>query len=137
LDDTNIERIVAKPDIVVDCLDNFETRYLLNAYCVQHRIPFVHGAVHGLMGQVTFLYPPDTPCLRCVFPEAPPKEIFPVVGATPGVIGCIQAMEVLKWVTGVGSVLKGKLLFFDGEDMDITTVDVRRALDCPDCACLT
>lgn len=136
LDERNVERIVGQPDIIVDCLDNFETRYLLNAYCLENRIPFVHGAVRGMMGQVTFLSPPETPCLRCIFPEPAPKEIFPVVGVTPGVIGSIQAMEVLKFLTEVGVTLKGRLIFFDGEDMTFTVVETVRATSCPDCGSL-
>jgi adenylyltransferase/sulfurtransferase len=122
--------------VVVDCLDNFETRYLLNSYCMAHQIPFVHGAVHGLMGQLTFISPPDTPCLRCIFPEAPPSAVFPVVGATPGVIGALQALEVLKYLTGSGETLRGQLLFFDGEDLDFSCIRVERALSCPECAAL-
>ncbi len=133
LDKASVERIVARPDVVIDCLDNSETRYLLNDYCVKQGIPFVHGAVHGLMGQVSFLHPPETPCLRCLFLDAPPKETFPIVGATAGIVGSIQAMEALKFLTGVGSVLKGQLLFIDGADMTVTTIDVKRAPSCPVC----
>lgn len=134
LDESNVEQIVGRPDIVVDCLDNYETRYLLNAYCAGNGIPFVHGAISGLIGQVTFLHPPETPCLRCIFPAAPPKEVFPVVGVTPGLIGCIQAMEALKFLTGVGTTLKEKLLIFDGEEMAFAHVSVERSPSCPDCA---
>jgi molybdopterin/thiamine biosynthesis adenylyltransferase len=133
LDGNSMARVVGRPDIVVDCLDNFETRYLLNAYCIEHSIPFVHGAIWGLIGQVTFLSPPETPCLRCIFPEPPPKGTFPVAGVTPGVIGCMQGMEVLKSLTGVGTTLKGRLLFFDGEEMVFDTVNVKRRPSCPDC----
>ncbi len=133
LEADTVERIVGKPDIVVDCLDNYDTRYLLNAYCFENRIPFVHGAISGLTGQVTFLHPPETPCLKCIFPAAPPKAVFPVVGVTPGLIGCIQAMEVLKFLTGVGTNLKGKLGIFDGEDMTFITVGIERAPSCPVC----
>jgi len=129
----NIKAVVGQPDIVVDCLDNYETRYLLNDYCLNKGIPLVHGAVEGLLGQVTVLHPPETPCLRCLFPEAPPKRLFPVVGVTPGVIGCIQAMETLKYLTGVGHTLSGKLLIFDGEDMTFTPIKVRRQPACPHC----
>jgi molybdopterin/thiamine biosynthesis adenylyltransferase len=137
LDGNSIERIVGKPDIIVDCLDNLETRYLLNRYCVENNIPFVHGAIWGMVGQVTFLHSPDTPCLKCIIPEPPPKEVFPVVGATPGVIGCIQAMEVLKFLTGVGAPLKGRLLVFDGEDMVFTSANVKRMPSCPECGSIT
>jgi len=134
LNASNLDHILGQPDIIVDCLDNFETRYLLNAYCVAHNIPFVHGAVHGLMGQVSFFSPPETPCLRCIFPEAPPREKFPVLGATPGVIGSIQAMEVLKYLSGTGKNLKGELLFFDGTEMTFSTIATSRTPSCPDCA---
>lgn len=133
LDQSNVERIVGRPNIVVDCLDNYETRYLLNSYCLKHQIPFVHGAIWGLIGQVTFLQPPETPCLKCLVPEPPPKETFPVVGVTPGLIGCIQAMEVLKYLTGIGDTLKGRLLLFDGEEMTFNTVTIKPAPSCPEC----
>jgi molybdopterin/thiamine biosynthesis adenylyltransferase len=133
LDGSNVERIVGRPAVVVDCLDNFETRYLLNAYCLGKGIPFIHGAVWGLMGQVSFLHPPETPCLRCIFPQPAAKGVFPVVGSTPGIIGCIQVAEALKYITGVGVTLKSKLLLFDGEDMSFTPVELKRTPACPDC----
>lgn len=136
IDANNVDRIVGRPDVVVDCLDNFETRYLLNTHCLKNHIPFVHGAISGLVGQLTFLDPPQTPCLRCIFPTPAPKTVFPVLGATPGVVGCLQAMEVLKFLTGTGSTLKNKLLIFDGEDMTFISVDVERAPACPDCGSL-
>jgi molybdopterin/thiamine biosynthesis adenylyltransferase len=133
LDGHSVERIVGQPDLVVDCLDNYETRYLLNDYCLEWGIPFLHGAVESLLGQLTFLRPPETPCLRCIFPEAPPKRIFPVLGATPGVIGAMQAMEALKYLTGVGETLQGTLLIFDGEDMTFAPIHVQRRATCPAC----
>lgn len=133
IDSDSIGRLAAKPDIIVDCLDNFETRYVLNAYCVANSIPLVHGAIWGMTGQVTFLHPPQTPCMKCLVPEPPPKELFPVVGVTPGVIGCIQAMETLKFLTGVGTTLKGRMLLFDGEEMIFHSVIVRRLPSCPEC----
>jgi molybdopterin/thiamine biosynthesis adenylyltransferase len=133
LDDASVARLVGQPHAVVDCLDNFETRYLLNRYCIEHSIPFVHGAVSGLIGQVTFISTPETPCLRCIFPQAPPKELFPVLGATPGIIGTIQAMETLKYLAGLGETLKGTLLIFEGEEMNFTPIKARRTPGCPDC----
>jgi molybdopterin-synthase adenylyltransferase len=129
----NINNIIRKPDVIVDCLDNFETRFLLNHYCVAHKIPFIHGAVRGMVGQVTLLTPPETPCLRCIFPEVPPKEITPILGATPGIIGSIQAMEVLKFLTGIGTLLKNRLLIFDGEEMVFNSITIRRKSSCPEC----
>jgi molybdopterin/thiamine biosynthesis adenylyltransferase len=133
LDGTNLDRIAGRPDIIVDCLDNYETRYLLNRYCLKHNVPIVHGAIWGMSGQISVLHSPETPCLRCLVPEPPPQEIFPVVGATPGVIGTIQAMETLKFLTGIGELLKGRLLLFDGEEMFFSDVKVERKPDCPDC----
>lgn len=133
LDEHNVERLVGGADIIVDCLDNFETRYVLNRYAIRHRVPLVHGAIWGMTGQVTFLHPPQTGCLRCLVPEPPPKETFPVLGATPGVIGCLQAMETLKYLTGVGDPLKGRLLILDGEGMEFNVVQVKQAADCPEC----
>jgi len=136
LNQDNIDRIIGNPDVIVDCLDNFETRFLLNHYSVTKHIPLVHGAVRGMSGQVTFLAPPKTPCLRCVFPKAPPHEIFPILGATPGIIGCIQAMEVLKFLVGLDPSLQGKLLIFDGEEMSFNTITIVRRPFCPDCGSL-
>jgi adenylyltransferase/sulfurtransferase len=133
MNESSIDRLAGQADIVVDCLDNFETRYVLNAYCIRCGIPLVHGAIWGMTGQVTFLKPPETPCLKCVFPEAPPKEVFPVVGVTPGLTGCIQAMEVLKYLTGTGSNLRGRLLLIEGEDMSCSVLNVRRSDACPAC----
>lgn len=134
LNEHNVDSIVGRPDIVVDCLDNFETRYLLNSYCLKYEIPLVHGAIWGMMGQASFIQPPHTPCLRCLFPEPPPKDTLPVVGATPGIIGCIQAMEVLKYLTNIGTNLKGVFLLFDGEEMSFTRLKAERSLSCPDCS---
>ncbi|MRS02683.1 HesA/MoeB/ThiF family protein [bacterium] len=133
LDETNTERIIGQPDIVVDCLDNYPTRYLLNEYCVTQRIPLVHAAIWGLIGQITFIQTPETPCLKCLIPEAPPKEVFPVLGATPGVIGSLQAMETLKYLTGIGECLKGRLLIFDGDNMSFETIKVKRRPGCSVC----
>jgi adenylyltransferase/sulfurtransferase len=137
LDEDSVERLIGHPDAVVDCLDNFETRFLLNRYCLERGIPFVHGAVSGMVGQVTFISAPDTPCLRCVFPHAPPNELFPVVGATPGVIGTIQAMEVLKHLTGLGETLRGTLLIFEGDEMVFTSIKANRSTSCLDCGHLS
>lgn len=136
LDQRNVADLVGAPDIIVDCLDNFETRYVLNAYCLKKDIPLVHGAIWGMTGQLTFIQPPETPCLRCLVPEPPPGEVFPVVGVTPGIIGCLQAAEVLKYLTGIGTTLKGKLLIFDAEEMFFNSVHVARQPSCPECGSL-
>lgn len=100
---------------MVDCLDNFQTRYLLDEYVHRKRIPLVHGAVEGMHGQVTTIVPGITKSLREIFPKVREKEEkFPIIGATAGgVVGSIQAMEVIKLLTGIGEPLLNKLLLID------------------------
>ncbi len=133
LDESNIERIAGKADLAIDCLDNYATRYVLNSFCLHRGIPLVHGAIWGFMGQVTFLHPPETPCLRCIVPEPPAEATFPVLGATAGVTGCLQALEAIKFLAGMGTNLKGTLLYWDGEEMAFNTFQVKRNPTCPDC----
>ncbi len=133
LTEDNLERFAAGVDIILDCLDNYETRYLLNRFCLRRGIPLVHAAIWGFSGQLAFLQPPETPCLRCLVPQPPAQEEFPAVGAAVGMIGCLQALEALKYLTGSGTNIKNKLLFFDGEEACIHLIDVRRNPQCPDC----
>lgn len=134
LKEINIERIAGKAHLVIDCLDNYETRYLLNSFCLRRGIPLIHGAIWGLMGQVTFLHPPETPCLRCIVPQPPAEASFPVLGATAGVTGCLQALEAIKFLAGIGTNLKGTLLYWDGEEMVFNTFQVKRNPQCTDCS---
>jgi len=129
----SIEVLVGDADIIVDCLDNFETRYVLNEYAVKKKLPFVHAGIEGLAGQLTFIHSPDTPCLRCIIPEAPPSKIFPVIGVTSGIIGCLEVNEVLKYLTGIGSNLKGFLLLWNGNDTDFCRIEVAKDPNCPVC----
>jgi molybdopterin-synthase adenylyltransferase len=130
----NVDALVGDADIVIDCMDNFPTRYALNECVLRKRIPLVHGSVRGMEGQLTFIQAPETPCLRCLFAEAPPPEVFPVLGATPGVIGTMEAMEALKYLTGIGTTLKNRLLVWNGADMEFRLLKVRRDPDCPTCS---
>ena len=134
IETANIDALVGGADIIVDCLDNFPTRYLLNECAIRKKIPLVHGSIWGMEGRLTFIRSPETPCLRCIFPESPPKEVFPVLGATPGVIGVMEAMEALKYLTGVGRNLKGRLLLWSGADGDSRVLKVRRDPNCPTCS---
>lgn len=131
--DDNLEEIAGLPDIIIDCLDNFKTRYLLNSYIIKEHIPLVHGAVWGMTGQVTFLDPPSTPCFRCFTLQGKEEETVPVVGVTPGIIGCIQALEVLKYLTGIGENLINRMLVFDGEMSTFEEFSIKRRQSCPDC----
>jgi adenylyltransferase/sulfurtransferase len=125
--------LVSGADILVDCLDNFDTRYVLNEHAAKNGIPMVHAGVHGMAGQLTFIAVPETPCLSCLFPEAPPQETVPVVGAAPGVIGCLEAIEVLKFITGRPGLLKGRLLIWEGDLMRFQELHVEKDPGCPVC----
>jgi adenylyltransferase/sulfurtransferase len=132
----NVDELVGDSHLIVDCMDNFPTRYILNECAIRKGIPFVHASVWGLEGKLSFIHSPDTPCLRCIFPSAPPPEVFPVLGATPGAIGCLQAMEVVKYLAGVGENLTGKLLVWSGEDMEFAVYPVTKRPDCPACGAI-
>ena len=130
----NVDGLIEGADVVVDGMDNFPTRYLLNEACVRARTPFVHGAVEGLVGQLTTIVPAKGPCLRCIVPKEPPrKPVFPVLGATTGTIGCLQALEAIKLITGVGKPLVGEMLLFNGRDLTFDRVKVERDPTCPTC----
>ena len=129
----NVADVFKGSDLMVDALDNFQTRYLLNRVALEKKIPFFHGAVYGFEGQVTTIIPGETACLRCIFPEAPAPETFPVIGATCGVIGCIQATEVVKYIVGVGELLTNRLLVWDGLNARMEEFGVERNPACEDC----
>lgn len=135
--ENNIERLFNGVNAVVDALDNFESRLLLNKFAVSCKIPLFHGAVWGLEGRATTILPGKTICLNCIYKEVPKKEIFPVAGVTPAVIGCIQATEVLKYLTGVGELLANRLLIYDGELMEFSQITLNRDPNCPVCGKLT
>ncbi|MCC7572231.1 MAG: HesA/MoeB/ThiF family protein [Candidatus Methanofastidiosum sp.] len=122
-------------DILVDCLDNFHTRYLLNKFSLREKIPLVHAAVEAYYGQITTIIPEKTPCIQCLFPNMPSKkEIFPIIGPTCGVVGSIEAMEVIKVLTGIGDILQGKLLIVDLKFMEFETINFKRKEDCSVCS---
>ncbi len=114
IDEGNAAQLVGKADGIVDAMDNYPTRYLLNEIAVRNSIPLFHGAIRGFYGQATTIIPGQTPCLACIFPRAPPQEVFPVVGVTPGVIGTVQATEVLKYFLKTGDLLANRLFIWDG-----------------------
>ena len=133
IEEGNVDELVGEAHVIVDCMDNFPTRYLLNACARRKGIPFVHGSIWGLEGKLSFIQSPETACLECIFPVPPPRAVFPVLGATPGVIGCLQAMETLKYLTGVGENLKGRMLIWDGTDMEFFTCLAVKRPGCPVC----
>jgi len=114
IDETNAANLVGEAHGIVDAMDNYPTRYLLNEVAIAKEIPLFHGGIRGFYGQATTIIPGTTPCLKCIFPKSPPKEVFPVVGVTAGVIGMVQANEVIKFLLGIGELLTGRLLIWDG-----------------------
>ncbi len=126
--------LVEGVDVVVDCLDNMKTRYILNKACVDARCSLVHGGVYGMLGQVTTILPGDGPCLECIFPHREEKgDKVPVFGPAAGVTASLQALEVIKLLTGIGKLLRGRLLYVNGEIMECVIADVKRREDCPGC----
>lgn len=129
----NVEEILEDAEVIVDALDNFETRLILNDYAVRSRKPLVHGAIWGWEGRAMTILAPQTACLRCLFEAGPPPGVFPVVGTTPGLIAMIQATEVLKLLLGVGEPLLNRYLIYDGLSMEIRILQVRPRPGCPAC----
>ncbi len=134
----NVERLLQGVDCVVDGLDNMLTRYIVNRMCVKLKVPYVFGAAIGIEGNLSVFSPPDTGCLECLMPNLSDTQLQTcstrgVVGATPGIIGSMQAMETIKLLTGIGSTLKGKLLVCDFTDMDFTAIDISKSTRCPVC----
>jgi molybdopterin/thiamine biosynthesis adenylyltransferase len=136
----NIMDILPDYDIVVDGLDNFPTRYLLNDASVRLQIPVVSAAILGFEGQLSVFKPYDGPCYRCLFPVPPPAELAPscgangVLGVLPGTMGLLQATEVIKLILGEGEPLIGRLLMYDALAARVTEVKVRRDPQCPICS---
>jgi adenylyltransferase/sulfurtransferase len=132
--------IIDQYDVVVDGTDNFPTRYLTNDACVLLKKPNVYGSIFRFEGQASVFAPHlGGPCYRCLYPEPPPPGMVPscaeggVLGVLPGIIGCIQATEILKLALGKGSSLIGRLLLYNALDMKFREVKLRRDPKCPLC----
>ena len=126
LSEDNARDLVRRADVVIDALDNWSSRMLLDRACWAAGKPLVHAGVYGLYGQATTVVPGRTPCLRCLFPgvrDTPGP--FPVAGFTPGILGLIEAVEAVKLVTGIGRTLENRLLVVDLQSMEFQVVEVR------------
>ena len=140
IDASNIMEIIAGYDVIVDGVDNFPTRYLLNDASVRLQIPVVSASILGFDGQLSVFKPYDGPCYRCLFPVPPPAELAPscgangVLGVLPGTMGLLQATEVVKLIVGAGTPAIGRLLLYDALEATMTEVRVRRDPDCPICS---
>ncbi|MDA3938119.1 MAG: ThiF family adenylyltransferase, partial [Spirochaetia bacterium] len=132
----SIERIAGGSVLLIDCLDNIESRYIINDFALNKNIPIVHGGINGMAGQVSLIVPGKTPCLKCIFPVKTPKKIIPVLGATAGVIGSIQAVEAIKFLSGLTSSLENILLIFDGVSMSFDKIEISKNPACEACGSL-
>ena len=135
-----VEELIDGRDFVVDCSDNYRTRYVINDACSLAGVPFAHGAVYRYEGQVTtFAADEDSPCYRCLFPEAPPEEDAPdcatagILNALPGTVGTIQATETIKGLLDVGESLDGRLVIYDAADLTFDEMEIRPDPTCPVC----
>mgnify|MGYP001168743826 CR=1 FL=1 len=137
ISNVNAMELIAEYDIVLDCTDNFPTRYLINDACVLLKKPYIYGSIFRFEGQVSVLGTSSGPCYRCLFPEPPPPDLVPscaeggVLGVLPGVIGTLQATEAIKYLLSIGSPLIGRVLLFDA--LQMRTQEVTLAKD-PTCA---
>ncbi|MEM2123805.1 MAG: HesA/MoeB/ThiF family protein [Methanolinea sp.] len=134
VEEGTIGSLVRGIDIVVDAMDNYDARYILDDAAFENGIPLVHGAVNGFYGQVSSILPGTSPCLHCIVPHPPPREEVPVIGVTVGAIGSIQVTEAIKIVTGMGRPLAGRMLVWDGLAGEAEVIPVSGDPLCPRCA---
>jgi len=125
--------LVGDNDLIIDAMDNFPARRLLNRVAINKGIPLFHGAIHGFEGSVTSIIPGVTPCLSCLYKNDPKQTSPPVIGVAPAVIGCIQATEVIKYLIGIGELLTNRLLIYDGLSLEFMELAIARDPDCQEC----
>ena len=139
LDESNVARIIADYDVILDGTDNFPTRYLLNDAALIANKPVVHGSVFRFEGQLTVFKPYEGPCYRCLYPEPPPAALAPscaeagVLGVLPGVIGLLQATETIKLLLGIGDPLVGRMMTYDALAGEFSELRLYRDPECPAC----
>jgi adenylyltransferase/sulfurtransferase len=114
-------------------MDNLPTRYLLNKAAIELKKPFFHGAVYGFEGRAMTVIPGKSACLWCVYRGRVTRGKFPVIGIAPAVIGCLQATEVIKYLTGIGELLTNRLLIYDGLNLEFSQFTIKRDPDCEHC----
>ena len=134
ISEDNIHQLLQGSHLIMDAMDNFPVRYLLNRAALRRKIPLFHGAISGYQGQATTIIPGKTACLSCLFPRSPPATIFPALGSTCGVIGSIQVTEAVKYVTGYGKLLENRLVLWDGLNGCLDEMDYERNAACRECS---
>lgn len=143
LNNENALSIFERFDLITDATDNFATRYLINDACFQLKKPNVYASVFQFEGQCSVFNAEGGPCYRCLFPEPPPEKLIPncatggVLGALPGVMGAIQATEIIKLITKIGEPLIGRMLLYDALKMKFREVKINKKPDCKQCSLLT
>src|SRR5256712_5525053 len=139
LSSENALELIRDYDIVADGTDNFPARYLVNDACVLTGKPNVYGSIFRFEGQASVFATKDGPCYRCLYPEAPPAGLVPscaeggVLGVLPGIVGLVQATEVIKLILGAGTSLVGRLLLIDALGMKFRELKLRKNPNCPAC----
>lgn len=134
IDENNVKNLLKDIDVIVDGQDNLKTRLIINEFAVNNNIPYVYGAVYGMEGCLMTIIPNKSPCLRCLYPgEAKSHESIPVLGPTPGVIGCLEATEAIKIITGIGKLAIGRLILYDGENMCFQEFHISKNPNCSVC----
>jgi molybdopterin/thiamine biosynthesis adenylyltransferase len=135
MDSQNADEMMKGCDLIVDGLDNIDSRFLLNQQSVKMKTPYVYGAVQGWEGFVGLFHPPHTACLACFLPfDTQSPEVIPVPGVLPGMIGILQATEVLKYIMDVEEVLLNRLLVYDSQNLTFDIVETEKNPNCPHCA---
>jgi len=137
-DEELLDQLVHEADLVIDGLDNWKTRFMLNRICVKHRKPLIHAGVYGVYGQLLVVVPGITPCLQCVMVKEPPERgPLPVLGTTPGLLAMIQVTEAIKILTGYGEPALNRLIVYNGYTMEFREVTISRNPNCPVCGGLS
>ncbi|MDH5807007.1 MAG: HesA/MoeB/ThiF family protein [Candidatus Methanomethylicaceae archaeon] len=131
----NVNELLKGMDIIVDGQDNLKTRMMINEFAIKNCKPYIYGAVYGMEGFLMTIIPNIGPCLRCLYPyESKAKDVIPVLGTTPGIIGCLEATEAIKIITGLGKPSIGRLIIYDGENMSFHELLISKNPQCPICS---
>jgi adenylyltransferase/sulfurtransferase len=132
--DDNIEGLVGDCSIIIDAMDNLNTRRILNRYSLKKGMPFIYGGVERFSGMITTFVPGETPCFECIFSGVKEiEEVKGIIGPVPGVIGSLQTIEAIKIILGLDGLLKGRLLFFTGLDMSFKEIKIEKNPHCVVC----
>ena len=129
----SVAELVGDADLILDCLDNFPGRYTLSKHAAENNIPLVFAAIWGMEGRLTFLHPPATPCLSCLFPRAPERHEIPVLGGVACTSGSLQALEAINYLSSSRPTLAGRMLIMDYQTMRFQELEIVKNPDCPVC----